>query len=201
MKLGSTSDGIKANVINGRISAETSENIMMIHDGKTEREAHAYTKQYLFTKQTGYNWSDADGVMEAYADGAINDTEAKYWFKEGLVNGTDEVAGEYLQVAQWRRDVPGAENMNREGVEKWNKYGKNTTKVGLGKEDFSKAWEIYSASYSEYDIYGNKSAEKAEVFFRRLYELYERGLYTKREISAMARTVYGRSTVNKYEFW
>ena len=201
VRLGSTTTGIKANVIAGLMSSETAKNIMMIHDGKTERQAEAYTNQYLFEKETGYAWSEANGVMEAYEDGVINDAEALEWFKAGLINGTDEVAEEYLQVAQWRRDVAGAENMNREGVEKWNKYGKNTTKVGLGKEDFAEAWEIYSAAKSEYDIEGNVTREKKEIVLQNLYELYLNGTYTLKEVEGLALSVYAASTVRKAKPW
>lgn len=201
IKLGSTTDGIKANLIAGNISEAVAREIMQVYDGKTEREAYAYTKQYLFTAETGYSWSDGYGVMEAYADGVIDDDEAREWFKGGLVNGTDDVAEEYLQVAQWRRDVPGAEKMNREGVQKWNKYGKNTSKVGLGKEDFAEAWAIYSAASSQYDNEGNVVKEKKELVFESLYELYRNGTYTLKEIDGLARSLYASSTVNKYAPW
>lgn len=201
IKLGSTTDGIKANLIAGNISEAVAREIMQVYDGKTEREAYAYTKQYLFTAETGYSWSDSYGVMEAYADGVIDDDEAREWFKGGLANGTDDVAEEYLQVAQWRRDVPGAEKMNREGVQKWNKYGKNTSKVGLGKEDFAEAWAIYSAASSQYDSEGNVVKEKKELVFESLYELYRNGTYTLKEIDGLARSLYASSTVNKYAPW
>ena len=91
--------------------------------------------------------------------------------------------------------------MNRDGLEKWTKYGKYMSAAGLGREDFAKAWSIYSAASSEYDIYGNKTKEKAQVFFERLYALYESGVYSFNEMKAMAKTVYSNKYINKYAPW
>ena len=199
--LGSSTSGIKAYVLEGAMDPETGKHIMMHYDGKTEEQADAYMNQYLFTKETGYDWRNADGVMQAYADGIINDAEAKQWFKHGLINGSELTASEYLDVAKWRRDVSGAEEINREAIQKWNERGETMLNAGLGKEDFAEAWKLYNSVSSQYDKEGIVVKEKKAFFFDELYAMYKAGRYSLKEIDAIAKTVYAPSTVRKSAPW
>ena len=200
IKYSSTDAGIKKALIEGYISDETAKALMITYGDKTPEEAEDYVNQYHFTEETGYGFSE---IEEAYADKVITYDEMVEWYKEGSIytHGSEEIAREYADVAVWKAEVPGASTMNRDGLEKWTKYGKYMSAAGLGREDFAKAWSIYSAASSEYDIYGNKTKEKAQVFFERLYALYESGVYSFNEMKAMAKTVYSNKYINKYAPW
>ena len=196
----SSSDaGIKKNLIEGYISPETAVAAMKAM-GKTAEEAEDYVNQYLFTEETGYSFSD---IEEAYADGEIGYDEMVEWFKRASIytHGSEEVAREYAEVAQWKKDIPGADKINRDALEKWHKKGDYMQRAGLNEVDFADAWSLYSESESQYDANGNKVKEKAQVFFEKLYNLMRQGVYTEDEIDAIARTVYSKSYVNKYAMW
>ena len=198
--LGSTTEGIKKALIEGFISPETARTIMMVYDGKTAEEAEDYVNQYRFTAETGYSFSEID---KAYADGVISKAEMEMWYRDASLytHGSTEIAKEYAEVADWKAYVPYGESMNRDGLEKWEKYGYNVTKVGLGKSDFARAWGLYNASESQYDSKGNKTKEKAQVFFEKLYELHQQGVYSLKEINGIAYAVYSSSYVRKYKVW
>ena len=198
--LGSTTEGVKKALIEGFISPETARTIMMVYDGKTAEEAEDYVNQYRFTAETGYSFSEID---KAYADGVISKAEMEMWYRDASLytHGSTEIAKEYAEVADWKAYVPYGESMNRDGLEKWEKYGYNVTKVGLGKADFARAWGLYNASESQYDSKGNKTKEKAQVFFEKLYELHQQGVYSLKEINGIAYAVYSSSYVRKYKVW
>ena len=198
--LGSTTEGVKKALIEGFISDETARTIMMVYDGKTAEEADDYVNQYRFTAETGYNFSE---IVDAYADGVISKAEMEIWYRDASLytHGSYEIAKEYAEVADWEAYVPYGESMNRDGLEKWNKYGYNVTKVGLGKADFARAWGLYNASESQYDSKGNKTKEKAQVFFEKLYDLHRQGVYTIKEIDGIAYAVYSSKYVRKYKVW
>ena len=200
IKYSSTDAGIKKNLIEGYISEEAAISIMVAYGGKTEEEAIDYVNQYLFTKETGYSWSE---IEEAYADGVISYDEMVEWYKVASIysHGSEEIAQEYAEVAQWKLDYADADKMNRTGLDKWKSKGDYMQRAGLDEQDFTDAWTLYSASYSQYDSYGNKTKEKAQVFFGMLYALYQEGIYTEDEIDAIARTIYSKSSVNKYAMW
>ena len=200
IKYSSTDAGIKKALIEGYISDETAKAIMVTYGGKTWEEAEDYVNQYHFTEETGYSWSE---IEEAYADGVIGYEEMVDWYTIASLDthGSEEVAREYAEVAQWKKDIEGAEKINRTALDKWNTKGDYMTRAGLDKVDFTDAWYLYSTSYSQYDAYGNKTKEKAQVFFEKLYALYQQGIYSEKEIDAIARTVYSKSYVNKYAMW
>ena len=75
------------------------------------------------------------------------------------------------------------------------------TKAGLTKEDFADAWDLYQSASAQYDSEGNKLKEKPQVFFEILYALYDEGIYSIREIDAIANTIYTKKTVRKYKTW
>ena len=198
--LGSTTEGIKKALIEGYIGEETARTIMMVYDGKTAEEAEDYVNQYLFTAATGYSFSE---IEEAYAEGAITKPEMERWYRDASLytHGSEEIAKEYAEVAEWKARVPYAESMNRDGLEKWDKYGYHITNAGLGKADFARAWGLYSAAESQYDSSGNKTKEKAQVFFEGLYDLYLQGVYTISEINAIGLAVYSKKYNNMYKVW
>ena len=200
IKYSSTDAGIKKALIEGYISDETAKAIMVTYGGKSWEEAEDYVNQYHFTEETGYSWSE---IEEAYADGVIDYEEMVEWFTIASLDshGSEEVAREYAEVAQWKKDIEGAEKINRTALDKWNTKGDYITRAGLDKVDFTDAWYLYSTSYSQYDAYGNKTKEKAQVFFEKLFALYQQGIYSEKEIDAIARTVYSKSYVNKYAMW
>jgi hypothetical protein len=200
IKYSSTDAGIKKALIEGYISDETAKAIMVTYGGKSWEEAEDYVNQYHFTEETGYSWSE---IEEAYADGVIDYEEMVEWFTIASLDshGSEEVAREYAEVAQWKKDIEGAEKVNRTALDKWNTKGDYMTRAGLDKVDFTDAWYLYSTSYSQYDAYGNKTKEKAQVFFEKLFALYQQGIYSEKEIDAIARTVYSKSYVNKYAMW
>lgn len=200
VKYSSTDAGIKKNLIEGHISDETAKAIMVTYGGKSWEEAEDYVNQYHFTEETGYSWSE---IGEAYADGVIDYEKMVEWFTVASLDthGSEEVAREYAEVEQWKKDIEGAEKINRTALDKWNTKGDYMTRAGLNKVDFAHAWNLYSTSYSQYDAYGNKTKEKAQVFFEKLYGLYQQGIYSEKEIDAIARTVYSKSYVNKYAMW
>ena len=198
--LGSTTEGIKKALIEGYISAETARTIMMVYDGKTAEEAEDYVNQYLFTAETGYSFSE---IEEAYADGVITKAQLERWYRDASLytHGSEEVASEYAEVADWKAFVPYGDSMNRDGLEKWNNYGYHVTNAGLGKADFARAWGLYNAAESQYDSQGNKTKEKAQVFFEGLYDLYLQGVYTISEIDAIGLAVYSQKYNRLYKVW
>lgn len=199
VETGSTTNGIKAYLVNGIISEETAYD-WLIADGNSPEKAEDYVYQYLFTKETGYSFGD---IGEAYADKVITFSEMVEWYKNGSIytHGSEEVAEEYAEVEKWKATIPGAEAMNRDGLEKFEKYGKYMTRAGLDEADFAAAWAIYSEAEAQYDSQGNKVKEKAEVFFDDLYEFVMMGVYSRDEANAIARTMYKSNTVNRYKKW
>lgn len=199
VETGSTTNGIKAYLVNGIISEETAYD-WLIADGNSPEKAEDYVYQYLFTKETGYSFGD---IGEAYADGVITFSEMVEWYKNGSIytHGSEEVAEEYAEVERWKATIPGAEAMNRDGLEKFEKYGKYMTRAGLDEADFAAAWAIYSEAEAQYDSQGNKVKEKAEVFFDDLYELVMMGAYSREEANAIARTMYTSKYINRYKKW
>lgn len=200
IKYSSTDAGIKKALIEGYISDETAKAAMVTVGGKTWEEAEDYVNQYHFTEETGYAWSE---IEEAYADGIITYEEMIDWFERASIysHGSREIAEEYARVAQWKKDIPDADSINRTALEKWDTKGDYMQRAGLNEVDFADAWSLYSESYAQYDANGNKVKEKAEVFFEKLYNLHKQGVYTEREIDAIARTVYSKGSVNKYAMW
>lgn len=201
IKLGSTTAGIKKQLIEGYISEETAIAAMMKYDGKTRDEAEDYVNQYKFTEETGYAWSE---VEEAFADGIITEAELTEWYMlaSNTARGSEEVAKELVEVAKWKRDVEGAEKINRDAIAKWVSKGEYyMTGAGLGKEDFADAWALYSAAKAQYDSNGNKTKEKAQVFFEQLYALYQHGIYNMDEVKAIAKSIYSSSYIRKYAPW
>ena len=198
--LGSSTEGIKKALIEGYISAETAKTIMMVYDGKTAEEAEDYVNQYLFTAETGYSFSE---IEKAYADGVISKADMVRWYRDASLytHGSEEIAKEYAEVADWKANVLYGESMNRDGLEKWEKYGSYITRAGLGKADFARAWGIYNAAESQYDSQGNKTKEKAQVFFEDLYDLHLQGVYTISEINAIGLTVYSSKYNRMYKVW
>lgn len=200
IKYSSTDAGIKKALIEGYISDETAKALMITYGDKTPEEAEDYVNQYHFTEETGYAWSE---IEEAYADGIITYEEMIDWFERASIysHGSREIAEEYARVAQWKKDIPDADSINRTALEKWDTKGDYMQRAGLNEVDFADAWSLYSESYAQYDANGNKVKEKAEVFFEKLYNLHKQGVYTEREIDAIARTVYSKGYVNKYAMW
>lgn len=201
IKLGSSTAGIKKQLIEGYISEETAIAAMMKYDGKTREEAEDYVNQYKFTEETGYAWSE---VEEAFADGIITEAELTEWYMvaSSTARGSEEIAKELVEVAKWKRDVEGAEKINRDALAKWDSKGEYyMTGVGLGKEDFADAWALYSAAKAQYDSSGNKTKEKAQVFFEQLYALYQHGVYNLDEVKAIAKSIYSSSYIRKYAPW
>lgn len=201
IKLGSSTAGIKKQLIEGYISEETAIAAMMKYDGKTREEAEDYVNQYKFTEETGYAWSE---VEEAFADGIITEAELTEWYMvaSSTARGSEEIAKELVEVAKWKRDVEGAEKINRDALAKWDSKGEYyMTGVGLGKEDFADAWALYSVAKAQYDSSGNKTKEKAQVFFEQLYALYQHGVYNLDEVKAIAKSIYSSSYIRKYAPW
>lgn len=200
IKYSSTDAGIKKALIEGYISDETAKAAMVTVGGKTWEEAEDYVNQYHFTEETGYAWSE---IEEAYADGIITYEEMIDWFERASIytHGSREIAEEYARVAEWKKNIPDADSINRTALEKWDTKGDYMQRAGLNEVDFADAWSLYSESYAQYDANGNKVKEKAEVFFEKLYNLHKQGVYTEREIDAIARTVYSKGYVNKYAMW
>ena len=200
IQYGSEDEGIKKALIEDFIDQDTAITIMEVYGGKTYEEAVDYSYQYLFTKETGYSFSE---IQQALEDGVINEEQMADWYRLGSIytHGSETVANEYVEVAKWRIEVPGAEKFNRTALKKWNDYGDNMTKAGMTKEDFADAWDLYQSVSSQYDSEGNKVKEKAEVFFDALYELYKEGVYSFREIEAISKTLYSKTYIKKYRNW
>lgn len=200
IQYGSEDEGIKKALIEEFIDQDTAITIMEVYGGKTHEEAEDYSYQYLFTKETGYSFSE---IQQALEDGVINEEQMADWYMLGSIytHGSETVASEYVEVAKWRIEVPGAEKFNRTALKKWNDYGDNMTNAGMTKEDFADAWDLYQSVSSQYDSQGNKVKEKAEVFFDALYELYKEGVYSFREIEAISKTLYSKTYIKKYRNW
>jgi len=204
---GSSDNGWKQQYIDGTLTADQIIAGMIAYDGQTPEDAATYAQQYDFTKETGYNWSESSGVsngiLEALRDEKITREEAVEWYRKAsrYTHGSEEIAREYLEVIDWRINVPGADSINRDALEKWRDYGYHMSRAGLGKEDFADAWSLYQAAESRYDAEGNKTAERAEVFFDMLYALYTEGIYSMREIDAISRTIYSKKTIRMYRDW
>ena len=194
---GSADNGIKKALIEGYISEETAKNLLMDFGGHSEEAAEDYIQQYLFTKETGYNFSEID---EAWKEGVINDEQYVDWMMKASLytHGSAEIAMEYLEVAEWKANVPGAERMNRTGLEKWEARESSLAAQGLGREDFAKVWDIYSTSEAEYDSVGNQVKEKAEVVMERLGKLEG---YNGNQLTQLGYSVYSARKVNAYKTW
>ena len=197
IQYGSTDEGIKKALTEEFIDQETAITIMETYGGKTHEEAEDYSYQYLFTKETGYNFSE---IQQAFDDGVITEEEMAKWYRLGSIytHGSEETSNEYVEVAKWKRDVPGADSMNRDGLEKWDKYSGKLQAQGLGKEDFAKVWSIYSKAEAEYDANGNQTKEKAEVVMEKIGQLTG---YTRTQLTALGYSVYSAKKVNAYKTW
>ena len=204
LTLGSSDTGLKKAVIEGEISPELAKEYMVVYDGKTEEEADGYVNQYLFTKKTGYGWKDdsgfSNGVMDAMADGKISEEEAVEWYKKAgrYTHGSEKVSREYVEVTKWRIEVPGADKINRDGLDHWNQKSGKLQAQGLGKEDFAKVWSIYSKAHAEYDANGNQTKEKAQVVMEQIGQLSG---YTRTQLTALGYAVYSAKKVNAYKTW
>lgn len=204
LTLGSSDTGLKKAVIDGEISPELAKEYMVVYDGKTEEEADDYVNQYLFTKKTGYSWKDdsgfSNGVMDAMADGKISEEEAVEWYKKAgrYTHGSEKVSREYVEVTKWRIEVPGADKINRDGLDHWNQKSGKLQAQGLGKEDFAKVWSIYSKAHAEYDANGNQTKEKAQVVMEQIGQLSG---YTRTQLTALGYAVYSAKKVNAYKTW
>ena len=197
IQYGSTDEGIKKALTEEFIDQETAITIMETYDGKTHEEAEDYSYQYLFTKETGYNFSE---IQQAFDDGVITEEEMAKWYRLGSIytHGSEETSNEYVEVAKWKRDVPGADSMNRDGLEKWDKYSGKLQAQGLGKEDFAKVWSIYSKAEAEYDSNGNQTKEKAKVVMEQIGKLSG---YTRTQLTTLGYAVYSARKVNAYKTW
>ncbi|MGM9601999.1 MAG: hypothetical protein ACI3W5_10550 [Faecousia sp.] len=197
IQYGSNDEGIKKALTEDFIDQETAITIMEVYGGKTHEEAEDYSYQYLFTKETGYNFSE---IQQAFEDGVIDEDEMAKWYRLGSIytHGSEETSNEYVEVAKWKRDVPGADSMNRNGLEKWDKYSGKLQAQGLGKEDFAKVWSIYSKAEAEYDANGNQTKEKAQVVMEQIGQLSG---YTRTQLTTLGYAVYSARKVNAYKTW
>ena len=204
LTLGSSDTGLKKAVIEDEITPELAKEYMVVYDGRTEEEADNYVNQYLFTKETLYDWKDdngfSNGVMEALADGIISEEEAVEWYQKAgrYTHGSETVSREYVEVTKWRIEVPGAEKFNRDALKKWNKNSGKLKAQGLSEEDFAKVWTIYSKADTEYDANGNQTKEKAEVVMEEIGQLTG---YTRTQLTALGYSVYSAKKVNAYKTW
>lgn len=197
IQYGSGDEGIKKALIEEFIDQDTAITIMEVYGGKTHEEAEDYSYQYLFTKDTGYSFSE---IQQALEDGVINEEQMADWYRLGSIytHGSEEKAWEYVEVAKWKSEVPGGESMNRDGLEKWNKNSGKLKAQGLSEEDFAKAWTIYSKADAEYDSNGNQTKEKAEVVMEKIGQLTG---YTRTQLTALGYSVYSAKKVNAYKTW
>ena len=197
IKMGSTDHGIKRALIDEYITQEQAIDIMMAYDGKTRETAEDYSYQYLFTKETGYNFSE---IQQALADEAIDEEQAAYWYRVGSLytHGSEEKAWEYVEVARWKNEVPGAESMNRDGLDRWEQKSGKLNAQGLGMEDFAKAWAAYSEAEAEYDAEGEQTKTSAQVGIEAIGRLQG---YTRNQLTALAYSVYSARKVNSYKTW
>lgn len=197
IQYGSEDEGIKKALIEDFIDQETAITIMEVYGGKTREEAEDYSYQYLFTKETGYSFSE---IQQALEDGVINEEQMADWYRLGSIytHGSEEKAWEYVEVAKWKNEVPGGESMNRTGLEKWNKNSGKLKALGLNEEDFAKVWTIYSKADAEYDSNGNQTKEKAEVVMEEIGQLTG---YTRTQLTALGYSVYSAKKVNAYKTW
>lgn len=197
IKYGSSDEGIKKALTEEIIDQETAITIMETYGGKTHEEAEDYSYQYLFTKETGYNFSE---IQQAFEDGVIDEDQMAYWYRVGSIytHGSEEKAWEYVEVAKWKSEVPGGESMNRTGLDKWYQKSGKLQAQGLGKEDFAKVWTIYSKADAEYDANGNQTKEKAQVVMEQIGQLSG---YTKTQLTTLGYAVYSARKVNAYKTW
>lgn len=197
IQYGSEDEGIKKALIEEFIDQDTAITIMEVYGGKTHEEAEDYSYQYLFTKDTGYSFSE---IQQALEDGVINEEQMADWYRLGSIytHGSEEKAWEYVEVAKWKSEVPGGESMNRDGLEKWNKNSGKLKALGLSEEDFAKVWTIYSKADAEYDSNGNQTKEKAEVVMEKIGQLTG---YTRTQLTALGYSVYSAKKVNAYKTW
>lgn len=197
IQYGSEDEGIKKALIEDFIDQDTAITIMEVYGGKTHEEAVDYSYQYLFTKDTGYSFSE---IQQALEDGVINEEQMADWYRLGSIytHGSEEKAWEYVGVAKWKSEVPGGESMNRTGLEKWNKNSGKLKAQGLSEEDFAKVWTIYSKADAEYDSNGNQTKEKAEVVMEKIGQLTG---YTRTQLTSLGYSVYSAKKVNAYKTW
>lgn len=197
IQYGSEDEGIKKALIEDFIDQDTAITIMEVYGGKTHEEAVDYSYQYLFTKDTGYSFSE---IQQALEDGVINEEQMADWYRLGSIytHGSEEKAWEYVEVAKWKSEVPGGESMNRTGLEKWNKNSGKLKAQGLSEEDFAKVWTIYSKADAEYDSNGNQTKEKAEVVMEKIGQLTG---YTRTQLTSLGYSVYSAKKVNAYKTW
>lgn len=200
IKFGSSEYGIKDALIQGRISAETAKTIMMTYGGNTEEEAAAYTSQYEFERDTGYNWSDGNGIREAMRAG-YNDEELTKW--EAACNidchGSMQKAQQYVKIAHWLNDVPGCTSFNMTNLEKWEKNQSRLASAGLGKEAFAEASAVYNSEHSDYDSTTGESIEYSKC--RKVMAYINSMDLTRSQKTALALSLYSKEYVNKCATW
>jgi hypothetical protein len=103
-----------------------------------------------------------------------------------------------VEVAKWKRDVDGADSITIAALEKWDAAENSLSKYGLGKEDFAKAWTARSKAEAQYDSNGKKVKEPSQVAIETIGKLDG---YTSSQLTALAKSVYSSTYVNKYKTW
>ena len=108
---------------------------------------------------------------------------------------TPEEADAQLTVWDWAKDVPGAENITKSAIQKYNEY---CAGYGVNKSVFVQAWKTYNSTKPDYDANGD--AVKYSLTKKVMPEI------NKLPISAQQKTqialcFWANKTVNKYKLW
>lgn len=197
IKYSSSDYGIKAAFLQGEISAETAKAIMITYGGKAESDAEAYTSQYEFTKETGFNWSDGKGIQEAMATGKYSDDQLAQWEARANISahGSLQVGMEYVEIAHWFNEVEGCTSFNRTNLEKWEKNSKYIIQAGMGREEYAAAAAIYNNTHSDYDSTTGESIANSKC--RKVLEQINEMDLTKSQKETLARSLYTKKSINK----
>lgn len=194
IKYGSSEYGIMEAYNRGEINFQTAQAIMVTYGGKTPEDAEKYAYQYDFYKQTGYKWAQR---QEAYNSGKINDEQLAYWYFHADERSW-ESAGDYVEIAKWKRDIAGAENFNATALEKWEKWGDRLTNAGVSKELFAKVQDVCQHYEADKDdehltVEGSK--------YRKMAAYIDSLPIDRTSKTLLARSVMSKSNLGKYATW
>ena len=181
----------KSEYMSGNITKTQARNILSTYGKMDAAEIEETLASWDFEKQHGWAWSER---KSRYQKGKTSRTEM-YNLLTSYGGMTPEEADAQLTVWDWAKDVPGAENITKSAIQKYNEY---CAGYGVNKSVFVQAWKTYNSTKPDYDANGD--AVKYSITKKVMPEI------NKLPISAQQKTqialcFWANKTVNKYKLW
>ena len=181
----------KSEYMSGNITKTQARNILSTYGKMDAAEIEETLASWDFEKQHGWAWSER---KSRYQKGKTSRTEM-YNLLTSYGGMTPEEADAQLTVWDWAKDVPGAENITKSAIQKYNEY---CAGYGVNKSVFVQAWKTYNGTKPDYDANGD--AVKYSLTKKVMPEI------NKLPISAQQKTqialcFWANKTVNKYKLW